>query len=495
MICPNCSKEFLSGTVCPYCNTSVEAEAPAAEEKVEAATEESARETACEVTEEATEVAEEVTEEATEEAEETADEADENAAALAAEAAEIAAILEKAEKPKKKLGFVGVVAIALAAIIVVLGAFLLGGVLLGNKGDTVEETGAVTENTGDAADEYQVNYPKGFDFLSADYSEYLTLGQYKGLTFNTDKAEVSDAEVASYISTQVLPSFTVNTEVTGRAAKLGDTVVVDYSGAIDGVKFDGGTAEKQTVEIGAGGYIDGFEDGIIGMNVGDTKTVDCIVPENYGAENLAGKTAQFTFTLHSISEKTNPEYNDAFVSEKLGFASVAEFEAYIKDGLTAQKEATIDQNNLSQIIEVIYNTSEFKSVPEGLVEDYVYSDRMQVEQMAAMYGMELDDLLMSSYGITAEQYEAEGRVYFTEMLKQKLAVFAIAKAEGITASDSDVALLIPEYLEQFGVASIEEFVEKSSFTEEELLAVIEQDAVEQKTLEFLMNNTTFNVVE
>ena len=102
---------------------------------------------------------------------------------------------------------------------------------------------------------------------------------------------------------------------------------------------------------------------------------------------------------------------------------------------------------------------------------------------------------MSSYGITAEQYEAEGRVYFTEMLKQKLAVFAIAKAEGITASDSDVALLIPEYLEQFGVASIEEFVEKSSFTEEELLAVIEQDAVEQKTLEFLMNNTTFNVVE
>ncbi len=496
MICPNCSKEFLAGTVCPYCNTEVVPEEKAAEEvvkEVEETTEEVAE--AVEATEETTE---EVVEEATEEAaEETAEEVDD---AVAAEAAEVAAILANAEKADKKANTAIKVLCVLVAIAAVIVAFFLGGKLLGNGGDKPVETEGTEAVTGEATGsviggDYQVKYPKGFDFLGADYSQYITLGEYKGLVFDTESAEVTEEEIMAYITSQVLPSFAVKTEITDRAAKKGDIVVVDYSGSIDGVVFDGGTAEKQQIEIGAGGYIDGFEDGIIGMNIGDTKVVDCFFPETYGAENLAGKTAQFTFTLHSISEKTLPEYNDALVAEKTEYDNTAAFEAYIKENLTAQKQTAIEQNKLAQIIEKIYFSSEFKSLPEGLVDDYVYSDMMQVEQMAAMYGMELDDLLMGSYGITAEQYEAEGRAYFTEMLKQKLAVFAIAKAEGITATDSEIALLIPEYLNQFGVATIEEFTEKSSFTEDELLAIIEQDAVEQKTLDFLMENTTFNVVK
>ena len=166
--------------------------------------------------------------------------------------------------------------------------------------DSTTDTSETTEAT-----EYtpaEQNWPDGFDYASINLAEYVKLGKYKGLTVTlTTSSEITDADVKKYIE-DVRTQHSRSVEITDRGAKDGDELVIDYEGTLDGVAFEGGTATGVTLTLGAGGWIDGFEEGMVGMQVGEVKTIDATFPNPYkNNEDLAGKTVQFKITLPSIA--------------------------------------------------------------------------------------------------------------------------------------------------------------------------------------------------
>ena len=155
-------------------------------------------------------------------------------------------------------------------------------------------------------------------------------------------------------------------EITDRGAKDGDELVIDYEGTLDGVAFEGGTATGVTLTLGAGGWIDGFEKGMVGMQVGEIKTIDATFPNPYkNNEDLAGKTVQFKITLHSITETVIPEYNDTFVRENFDYATMAEYEAYVRKTLAEQRQDEIAAEKQSATIAVAVDNAEVLKYPEG----------------------------------------------------------------------------------------------------------------------------------
>ena len=165
----------------------------------------------------------------------------------------------------------------------------------------------------------------------------VKLGEYKGIKIDKVEYNVKDDDVASEVN-RLLEQHATEENVEGRAAKNGDITVIDYSGAIDGVKFAGGTAEKQNLTLGSGTFIPGFEEQVEGMNVGETKDITVKFPDDYGAEDLKGKEAVFTVTLHEIKEKKLPELTDEFVKEKTGNETVEAYKASIKEKLEKANE-------------------------------------------------------------------------------------------------------------------------------------------------------------
>ena len=197
---------------------------------------------------------------------------------------------------------------------------------------------ALTEN----ADVFPVDDPKVADMNFTD--EGLTfaievtvkpevkLGQYKGLTLEKAEYPVSKKDVDEEIE-RSLKAKSRLVEVTDREARDGDTVTIDYSGSVDGVKFAGGTAEKQELTLGSHSFIPGFEEQVVGMKIGDDKDLNVKFPDDYHAEDLKGKNAVFAVKLHAIKYREVPELNDEFVKDTSKFDNVAEYRADVEKRL------------------------------------------------------------------------------------------------------------------------------------------------------------------
>ena len=155
----------------------------------------------------------------------------------------------------------------------------------------------------------------------------VVFGAYKGIKFDKVEYNVKDEDIEDEMK-RLQERNSRMVAVTDRAVVDGDSVIIDYSGSVDGVKFDGGTAEKQTLVIGSKTFIPGFEEQLIGMNIGDEKDINVKFPEEYHAENLKGKDAVFAIKLHEINKKELPEITDDFIKEAVGAESV---EAYKKE--------------------------------------------------------------------------------------------------------------------------------------------------------------------
>ena len=323
-----------------------------------------------------------------------------------------------------------------------------------NLGATVAWDGATSTATitlGAASesdtDDYTMTYPDGFDYTSADLTQYVKLGQYKGL--DIEAPTVSDEELSAY-SAGILAYYGTYESVTGRTAQVGDMVEINFVGKVDGVAFDGGSAENYSLTIGEGLFIDGFEDGIVGMAIGETKNVNVVFPEDYTAE-LAGKPAVFEITLLTISEKVPPEYTEEFVKENIGWGSIAEFESAVR----ADLEYEANQSIVESLLETVVATSEIIEYPEGLVEDCVYQGIAYIKEMCAEYGMSYETVLSLS-GYTAEEYEAELRAAAETSLKTELVVMALAQAEGLIPTKDECNAQILMMALNYGYTDIEE---------------------------------------
>lgn len=297
-----------------------------------------------------------------------------------------------------------------------------------------------------------------------DLSKYVTLGQYKGVS-------VSASEIDESVESQIqslLENNSEKTEVTDRAARDGDEVNIDYTGTIDGEAFDGGTASSDTITLGSGQMIDGFESGIVGMNIGETKTVTCTFPEDYD-EELAGKTADFAITLNSITEVVLPELTDEFIAGlDNGYSTVDSYKAYLSDTFKSNYawNEVITSSTVTQ-----YPKKEVKAYYDTMVSYY--------KQMAASYGVTLDEYIQNYSGTTTDNMLSYISSYAQANVKQLLVMYSIARAEGIEVDNDTYKTKGAELAEQSGYESLKD-LEKASgkdSVKESVLAQLVQDFV------------------
>ena len=269
----------------------------------------------------------------------------------------------------------------------------------------------------------------------------VTLGEYKGINFKKAVYNVKDEDVEEEVK-RLQERNARMVEVTDRAVENGDTVIIDYSGSVDGVKFDGGTAEKQPLVIGSNTFIPGFEEQVIGMKLGEDRDINVKFPEEYHAENLKGKDAVFAIKLHEIKKKELPEVNDEFIKEAIGAESVEAFKKETKERLEKQNADRAERELEDEIVKKITETSDIE-IPDALIENQI--DRMvqEMEYRMSYQGLKLEDYL-KYMGKSMEEFRKGYEEQATELVKSQLVIEEIIEREELTATDEDVEKRVEE---------------------------------------------------
>ncbi len=285
--------------------------------------------------------------------------------------------------------------------------------------------------------------------------KYVSLGTYKGLEISVDPVVVDDAQVDSLMQSAVQSYISAdNGGITDRAVAMGDTINLDYSGKRDGVAFDGGTAQNQSLGIGSGSFIPGFEEGLVDVMPGETVDVPLSFPEDYWNEDLAGAEVVFTVTVNYIYPEEVPE--DVIASMEIeGVTNAAEFRQYVYDYLydTAENNRKVQMENtvLAQFIDGCV----FQEFPDKLVKKYEDLTKENIERQASQYGMDAESFVSTYYYQTLDEFvKAQG----LESLKQDIALQAVANLENLNVDDEELNNNLLEYATQSGIETVEEFI-------------------------------------
>ncbi|MFA6867237.1 MAG: trigger factor [Clostridia bacterium] len=274
--------------------------------------------------------------------------------------------------------------------------------------------------------------------LVVEVKPEIVLGQYKDLEIEQPKVVVDDAEIEKEMEQERQKrSRLVEKEGEGVVIANGDVITLDYSGSVNGEKFEGGTAEDQTLEIGSNSFIPGFEKQLEGLKINESKEINVTFPTEYAPE-LAGKDAVFAVTIKGIKTKELPEIDDEFVkdiSEELN--TVAEWKADIKTKLTATREQEAQYKLENSFMEAIAATSEIE-VPESMIEEELQSRIKELEQNMQQYGLKFEDYLKYS-GTTIEKIKEEKREDTIKNLKYRFIMEEIMKLEKITITPEEVS--------------------------------------------------------
>lgn len=320
-----------------------------------------------------------------------------------------------------------------------------------------EEAGA--EEGSEASEESAEQASIYFKDIAVD--DYVTLGEYKGLEVLQSKQEVTQQDVDNFIH-YTLEGYSELQPITDRdVVENGDTANIDYEGKKDGVAFDGGTAQGQDLVIGSGTFIPGFEEGLVGVKVGETVDLDLTFPEEYHSEELAGQKVVFTVTVNSISRHVDPELTDEFVAGLgiEGISTVAEFQEYAKQGLEDQALEDFNYNVKMQVLTLVMNNAQIQEPPAELVEKYKNVTNSQMEYQASMYGVDLETFVNAYFGMDLAAYETEMAAGALETAKQALVCYKIALEENLIATEEELNSYIEENYASMGYASAEAFKE------------------------------------
>ena len=269
----------------------------------------------------------------------------------------------------------------------------------------------------------------------------VKISSYTGMKIKEYAYTVKDEEIDADIN-RVLDRNARKVPVEGRPAQLGDIANIDFVGTVDGVKFDGGEAEGFDLTLGSGQFIPGFEDQVVGMNVGDKKDVNVTFPENYQAENLKGKPAVFAVTLNGLQAKELPELTDEFIKDATGSESVEAYKAKAKERLQKQADARSNDATENSILEAISANAEAE-IPDAMIEREIDSLVKKFEYQLMYQGLKLADYL-DFLKVT----EADFRKNYVEQAKKsvmnQLIISQIIKNEAIEATEEEVDAKIAE---------------------------------------------------
>lgn len=275
----------------------------------------------------------------------------------------------------------------------------------------------------------------------------VEIGAYKGLKIKSYVYNVTDEDVEKEAK-KILLSKAETVDVTDRPCKSGDTVKIDFSGSVDGVKFPGGTAEDYDLELGSGAFIPGFEEQVAGMSLGEEKDITVKFPEDYQADDLKGKDAVFAIKLKGIKEKQYPELTDEFVKANAGSETVEEYKNKCRERLERQAANKSLNETENSIIKAICETAKAE-IPDAMIEQEI--DKMvQDFSYRLMYqGIKLEEYL-KYMGTTMEQFRSQFKGSATERVMSTLVIDKIVRTEGIKAEAEEVEAKIEEQAKSVG---------------------------------------------
>ena len=260
----------------------------------------------------------------------------------------------------------------------------------------------------------------------------VTVNNYAGIEVEKNVEKVTDEEIENEIN-MVRERNSREIEITDRAAENGDNVIIDYSGSVDGVLFDGGTAEKQPLLLGSGQFIPGFEEQIVGKNIGDEFDVNVTFPTEYHAENLAGKAAVFKVKLHSINKIELPELDDDFAKDISEFDTFDEYKADVKAKIEKRHETAaenkVEEDLMNKLIEALED-----EIPEVMFDAEVENCVRDYDNRLRMSGLDLGTYFKYT-GMTLEQLREQMRPQAINQVKGRLILEKIAALESLTPSD------------------------------------------------------------
>lgn len=324
----------------------------------------------------------------------------------------------------------------------------------------------------------------GSDGKAKKYNKYVELGDYKGIEYTLDIAEVTDEDIDSEIDS-FLSGLTETEEITDRAVKDGDTVNIDYVGTKDGEAFDGGTAEGYELVIGSGSFIDGFEDGLIGHEIGEEVSLDLTFPEDYQSEDLAGQEVNFAVTINSISVSTVPTLSDKLVADNTEYDTINAYKESIRKNLQESNEESAKQQAKSDVFNQVVENASVSGYDEKEVEELIDKEFKSFKETAESYeayGYSYEDVLASN-GYSSEDELKEGITeYVKSYLNQVMVLYCIADKEKITVSSEEIDNMVKEYMETYSVQTEEEVYDY--FGED----YFEISILSEKVMDFLMEN-------
>ncbi len=320
---------------------------------------------------------------------------------------------------------------------------------------------------------------KGVKFtLKFPVTPEVNLGEYKGIKIPKIEYNVSEEDVDAELKR--IAERGAKIEEKDGAAENGDIVNLDYSGSVDGVKFDGGTAEKYNLTLGSNTFIPGFEDQLVGVKKGDEKEVKVTFPEQYHAENLAGKEAVFACKVNSVSAKVVPEMNDEWAKDVSEFDNLAAYRDSVRKRLQEANDRRAKTEKENAVINAVVDASS-ADIPEAMVQSYI-SDMLRDLEMRLYYqGMRLEDYF-KYMGTTEEDYRKENHDKAVRGALTRLCLEEMIKREKIEATDEEAE---KKYMDS--MPEPEDGKEKRKPDEREL-SYLKNEIVMDKLLDMLVSS-------
>lgn len=262
----------------------------------------------------------------------------------------------------------------------------------------------------------------------------VKLGKYKGLSIEKKVEKVTAKQVDEAV--EQAREKQARIVETDDAAKNGDIVNIDFVGSVDGVKFDGGSAESYDLELGSGSFIPGFEEQLVGAKKGEKKDVNVKFPEDYHAEELKGKNALFECTINAVKKKELPALDDEFVKDVSEFDTLAEYKADVKNKLMKDAEDRADREFEDALVQAVVDNADVE-VPQAMIDQEAEDMAREFEYRLSYQNIKLDDYL-KYLNMTRDQLLDEYKEQAAKSVKVRLVMEAIVKAEELKFEEKDI---------------------------------------------------------
>lgn len=357
-----------------------------------------------------------------------------------------------------------------------------------NVDDQLSPTPAVTDEEGNDVDDETDNEDGQVEAFvpvenpvvkeDYDYNNYIKLGKYKGIEVKLEQLEVTEEDVDVVIQMDLLDNASTPVDVTDRAVKLGDTLNIDFIGYHNDEPFVGGEAEGFELTVGSKVFISGFEEQLIGAEIGKEVDVNVVFPENYNNADLAGEPALFKVTVNGIQHF---ELTEDFIKDVMGFETEEEYRESIRQDLALENADKRTRQKENDVYTAVINGSEI-SLPENLLEYYEADIKTMYSNIAGSYGTDLETFLSMS-GSSMEEFDVDAKAYSKNMVTRELIIKAISAAEGIELTEEEFQTEVTQYATQYGYETNEAFLEEAN-TE-----ILREDLLFYKIIKFLVEES------